>query len=405
MVNSRPQAVIGSQLIKRLEPRDKPYEVRDSRLTGFLIRVQPSGYMSYVAEWGRGKRKSIGRVGVLTPAQARDHARDILADAMKGNDPRDDSKLNGAHTLNSYLAGRYGPWVVVQKKTGKDILARLQTCFDQDFGKKKLPEINEWVVDKWRSKRIKSGITWATVNRDVGALKSALQQAVKWKILKSNPLAEVTPKKIDRAPTVRYLDDAEEKRLRKALDDREAKFQRQRDTSNRRRIARHKAALPPLHDHLKPIVLLAMNTGLRRGELFNLKWDDVHLGRAMLTVHGYGAKTEQTRHVPLNTEALAALKDWKKSGSDSSYVFPGKGGGRMMHIRRSWSGVAAKAKLKDFRFHDLRHHFASRLVMAEVPLNTVRDLLGHSDVKMTLRYAHLAPEHTAAAVDKLVRKS
>ena len=84
-------------------------------------------------------------------------------------------------------------------------------------------------------------------------------------------------------------------------------------------------------------------------------------------------------------------------------VFPGKNGKRFNNIRRSWAGVLDAAKISGFRLHDLRHTFASRLVMAGVDLNTVRELLGHSDYSMTLRYAHLAPEHKAAAVARLVR--
>jgi integrase len=403
MQNRRQAAVIGAQLIKSLQPREKPYEVRDSRLTGFLIRVQPSGYMSYVAEWGRGKRKSIGRVGILTPAQARDLAREKLADAAMGNDPRELSRRVNVYTLEKYLSDRYGPWVAIERKTGKDILARLKSCFSEDLGKRTLPEINKWVVEKWRSKRLKSGITWATVNRDIGALKSALQKAVEWGLLESNPLSELTPRNVDRRPKPRFLSQDECDRLRKALETRENKLIAERERNNRRRLRRGRDPLPPVRDNLKPIVLVALNTGLRRGELFDLKWSDVNLGQAMLTVHGYQAKSEHTRHIPLNSEALGVLEEWKNNRSDSPYVFPNKDGERLSHIRRSWGGLVEQAKLKNFRFHDLRHDFASQLVMADVALNTVRELLGHADLETTLRYAHLAPEHTAAAVAKLVQ--
>ena len=84
------------------------------------------------------------------------------------------------------------------------------------------------------------------------------------------------------------------------------------------------------------------------------------------------------------------------------YVFPGAEGARLEDIKKGWAPLVKAAKVEAFTFHDLRHTFASKLVMAGVDLNTVRELLGHADLKMTLRYAHLAPEHKAAAVAKLV---
>jgi integrase len=85
----------------------------------------------------------------------------------------------------------------------------------------------------------------------------------------------------------------------------------------------------------------------------------------------------------------------------TGYVFPGAEGERLIDVKTAWKSLLRVAGVTGFRFHDLRHTFASRLVMAGVDLNTVRELLGHADLKMTLRYAHLAPEHKAAAVAKL----
>ena len=124
------------------------------------------------------------------------------------------------------------------------------------------------------------------------------------------------------------------------------------------------------------------------------------LEQKTLTVGGGGAKSGQTRHIPLNREALAAIKAWKEqSGTSSGYVFPGKDGHRLTNVNNSWAGLLKAAGITSFRWHDLRHTFASKLVMAGVPLNTVRDLLGHSDIQMTLRYAHLAPDTKAQAVE------
>lgn len=402
------QAIIGAQLIASLKPTEKPYEVRDSRLIGFLVRVQPSGSMSYVVEYGRGKRITIGRVGKLKPAVARDKAEQLLADAVLGKDHQAAKRAAKAHDFADYLKHEYGPWVETHRKDGAATLARLKACFTADLGKKKLVDITPWVVEKWRAARLKSGIAPATINRDLSALKAALSKAVEWSLLESHPLAKLKPSKVDHSPKVRFLDEAEEQRLRKALDAREERIRAERERANAWRAARGHDLLPDLRavayvDHLKPMVLLAMNTGMRRGELLNLTWENVDQPRALVTVVAATAKSGKTRHIPLNAEALAVLKGWKDaSGRESGLVFPGVDDKPMGHIKTSWEGVLESAKIQNFRFHDLRHHFASKLVMAGVDLNTVRELLGHGDIKMTLRYAHLAPEHKAAAVAKLV---
>jgi integrase len=95
------------------------------------------------------------------------------------------------------------------------------------------------------------------------------------------------------------------------------------------------------------------------------------------------------------------LRFWHEQRKEYELVFPNADGGRLDNINTSWENLIKAAQIKNFRFHDLRHDFASKLVMAGVDLNTVRELLGHADIKMTLRYAHLAPEKLAAAVAKL----
>ena len=133
-----------------------------------------------------------------------------------------------------------------------------------------------------------------------------------------------------------------------------------------------------------------------------MKWPDVDFDRALITIHGHSAKSGRTRYIPLNAEALIALREWRSMHEVSeSYVFPGKYGGRLDNVRAAWLRVLKEANIAKFRWHDLRHTFASRLVMKGVDLNTVRELLGHASYQMTLRYAHLAPEHKAAAVAQL----
>ena len=138
---------------------------------------------------------------------------------------------------------------------------------------------------------------------------------------------------------------------------------------------------------------------MRKGELLSLKWADINLTNKVLTVDFQNAKSGNSRHIPLNTEAFNTLYHWKDLSGDIGYVFKDGNQQPLNDFRYDWANLLEKANITNFRFHDLRHHFASMLVMASVDLNTVRELLGHSDLKMTLRYAHLAPEHKAAAVN------
>lgn len=404
------QGVIGNSLVKQLRPAAKPFEVRDTRVKGFLLRVQPSGAMTYYAEYRRGKRIAIGRSEVIAPDRARERARDILAAAQFGDDPMEERRLAKAHTLRTFIDEVYEPWAVANIRTAAATVARLQASFAEHLDKK-LGDLTPWIVEKWRAARIRDGAKPATVNRDLDDLKSSLAKAVAWGLLEASPIAGVKRSRIDVARSPRFLSAEEELRLRRALVDREERIRRERDSANAWRTARGYELLPDLRqcafaDYLKPLVLISLHTGMRRGELFLLTWESVDLAAARITVHGATAKSGRTRHLPLNSEALAELSGWLDQATDKTgLVFPGKNGVAFNNVRRSWEGVLKAAEIGRFRWHDMRHTFASNLVMAGVDLNTVRELLGHSDYAMTQRYAHLAPEHKAAAVAKLVRAS
>ncbi len=404
------KATINSSLLSQLKPGNKPYDVRDDKLTGFMIRVNISGKLLYMCEYDRGKRIQISRVGVITPTQARDKALAILSEAAQGIDPRDPGKRKKSITLQEFLDSHYTPWVREHRKVGNKTLAHIKRCFLKPFGEKPLIELIPALFDQWRTQRLKDGRTTETVNRDIATLKAAISKAVLWGLIESHPLERLKLLKSDRSIKVRFLSADEELRLREAAVARETKIRAEREKANKWRQERGYDLFPKIKqqqfaDYLRPMTLLSINTGLRQGELFSLKWENVSLERAMLTIEGTYAKSGKTRHMPLNSEAIQVLKTWHEQASDSELVFPNKHGKKFDTIKKSWAGLLKTAKIKNFRWHDLRHHFASRLVMAGVDLNTVRELLGHSDMVMTLRYAHLAPEHKANAVEKLVTQS
>ena len=235
-----------------------------------------------------------------------------------------------------------------------------------------------------------------------------MAKAVNWGFIDTHPIEKVRGTRVDDRATVRFLNDDEQKRLLVALDEREERLRAARDSGNAWRKERDYPLLTDLRDvmfadHLKPMVLLSLHTGMRYGEVASLRWDAINFDMSILTVHGVKAKSGRTRHIPLNSTALDLLQGWKdQSAADSCLVFTNKDGQPFDNVRSSWEKLLVKAQIKDFRWHDMRHTFASKLVMKGVDLNTVRELLGHSDYQMTLRYAHLAPEHKAAAVARLV---
>jgi integrase len=153
-----------------------------------------------------------------------------------------------------------------------------------------------------------------------------------------------------------------------------------------------------------PDLDIALNTGMRLSEQYGLEWDHVDFENGILTVAT--SKTGEGRHIPLNDAALAALRLLEKKRA-GSYVFlraSGHGaerGERVISPREWFPDAVSGAKLENFSWHALRHSFASRLVMQGVDIRTVAELMGHKTIQMTMRYAHLAPEHKLDAVRKL----
>lgn len=401
------KATINTSLIAKLTPKDKPYDVRDDKLIGFLVRVNISGKLLYMCEYARGKRVTIGRAGVISPVQARDMALSILSEATKGVDPRASKRKKSGGTLIDFMNNHYIPWFKAHRKSSTKTIAHIERCFVKPFGEMPLTEFTPAQIDLWRTQRLKDGASTETVNRDIATFKAALSKAVLWGIIDKHPLEKLKLLKTDRSGKIRYLTAAEESQLRESTISRDSRIKSNRENANKWREERGYDLLPDISshtfaDHLRPMILLAINTGIRRGELFSLKWENINLDKSILTIDGAYAKSGKTRHIPLNTEALSVLKSWRKQTNTIDLVFPNKDGERFDTVKKGWKSIIDAAKIKNFRWHDMRHHFASKLVMAGVDLNTVRELLGHSEMTMTLRYAHLAPEHKAQAVEKLV---
>lgn len=393
--------------IEAAKPKTKAYEIRDTRASGFLIRVQPSGRKTYYCEYKRGGRVKIGLYQDLSTKQARDAAQKIIAKYRLGEDPAQKKKEErAAISYREFLEKYYFPWVDANLRSAYEYKRVINTnC--KAFNAIAIIDFDIRMVEKWRLKLLSKGRSPNTVNRIYTNFRASLSKAEEWGFIDVHPLRKMKPLKMAENTRVRYLHPEEEKRLRLALDEREERKRQERNSANAWRIERGYPTYPDptelaFMDHIKPMVLLSMNTGMRQGEVFKLTWSNVNFETKHLTVTGQTAKSGKVRHIPLNSEAFAVLEKWREQyANDIKFVFANRQGVPFDNIKKGWAKILKAAEIEDFRWHDLRHHFASRLVMAGVNLNTVRELLGHSSYAMTLRYAHLSAGHKAEAVELL----
>lgn len=266
--------------------------------------------------------------------------------------------------LFSELAKQYEEYskVTFSKKSHANHTGAIKG-FLEYFGDKFLDDINLKDVEDYKLDRLRE-VKSATVNRNLNILKRMFNLAYEWGFL----LESISPKikKVKEPPgRLRFLSKEEIERLLSAC-------------SN----------LPYLH----LIVLTALNTGMRRGEILSLTWEQLDIEHGF--IHLNKTKNNERRDIPMNGILTKALKEWK-SKSENGVVF------RVNDIKKSFGTACRKAGLKDFRFHDLRHTFASHLVMEGVDLATVSHLLGHSSIQMTMRYSHLSPDHRVKPVERI----
>lgn len=408
-------ARINAALIKNTQPELKPFRLWDTELKNFLIRVQPTGSMSYYFHYqasdGKFKFLNLGKVSQVTPMQARDIAREKAGEVARGIDvhaqkmkQRKEAKNEKLRTLGGFIREKFAPWYVVNTKTGATTLRSIQRQFGHLMNTP-MSEISQWSITKWKTEQKKKGKAVASINRELASLSGVLSRAVEWKVIDTNPLKGMKQDKVDNQ-RVRYLNHDENNRLYAALIERQEELKAGRDSGNEWRKARGKKLFPVLAgvfaDHLMPMVFLSLNTGMRRKELFTLIWERVNFDRRVLTCIEKSKEMDKKRHINLNKLAWNTLQDWQHSSDKKTgLVFPSRNGKPFDNVNTAFGNLLKMAGIEDFHWHDMRHTFASNLVMAGVDLNTVRELMGHSDIKMTLRYAHLAPEHKAAAVEKI----
>jgi len=234
------------------------------------------------------------------------------------------------------------------------------------FKGKAISEVTPELVERYKAKR-KAEVAPGTVNRELTFLKTMFNKAVEWGRLDSSPVEKVKKFK-EPIYKVRILNALEIKRI-----------------------------LDVANSHLKPILIVALNTAMRRGEILSLKWENVDLLKRR--IHIEDSKSGKSRDIPMNNavvEALSVITQYNK------YVFHNPATrGPLKSIKSSFKTACRNADIKGLRFHDLRHTSATRLVETGIDLVTVSKILGHATIAMTVKYAHPSAENMRLAVEKL----
>ena len=322
------------------------------------------------------KGKRVTRVcDNLTIAREAEAA--IKADLLRDEFDISNHKVTRIPTLDE-LWRKYLPWAREHKKSWVTDKYNYETHLEPRFGKKALDAITSFDIERMRLElkrnpnRQGRPYTQATIKHQIVLLKRLYNLAKRWGMFGGeNPVSHVEIPRLDNRKT-EFLTEDEVERLLKTLNE--------------------WPYLETAH-----FIKFAMFTGLRRGEIFKLTWDSVDFERSLITLKEPKGGTTQT--IPISAAALSILKGIERS---SEFIFPGKDGKQRTDFKGPWKRIRKAAGLPDnFRFHGLRHHFASTLVSSGIDLCVVQALLTHKDARTTARYSHLAPN----ALKEAARKS
>jgi integrase len=261
------------------------------------------------------------------------------------------------------------------KKSWKDDEYRINANLKPFFGDMLLKDVTPLKIENYRTARLESPVTKSTVNREITIMKRMFNLAIDWNFADVNPVLKI-----------KLFSEMDTQKERILTEEEEAKL------------------LLASPDYLRPIIVMALNTGMRRGEILNLKWNQVDLRNRQIRVEQ--TKSGKTRIIPINDVLLQELLNVKAANGQSEHVFPNpKTGLPYTDVKKSFKKACGKVGIEDLRFHDLRHTFATRLLVSGVDIVTVRDLLGHFSVRITQRYIHSNQDQKREAVQKLSRKT
>ncbi|HEY8381587.1 MAG TPA: tyrosine-type recombinase/integrase [Microvirga sp.] len=357
---------ITKRLVDGIRPDQTGKIIRDDELKGFGVRLNADGSRTYLVEYraGRGRgfptrRVSIGRHGALTPEEARQSAKKLLAEVAQGEDPAGarTKRAKDPTVKDALLTALNQHWKPKRKaSTAKAFEEMITRTLIPAFGSIRLAELTRAAIRAWHSKQTHRP---RQANLDLAILRKALALAVSDDLLSDNPARGIAPhpeRARDRVPS-----DAELRAVWKAIDE------------------------ASIRDSARLLFKLLPLTGCRRGEWLSALWSDLDLDGAVLRLREENAKAG-ARIVPLPAPVVALLCSVKRNGPWVVANDEGDGPLTASNVRDAWAGVLAVAKVKDLRLHDLRHAFATRGASLGASALILRDALGHKTLAMTGRY-------------------
>ncbi len=352
-------------------------ECCDETVRGLIVecRSTPQSVPTFYLRFKRNGKTAYDRLGSikeLTLAQARNLA--TLRKAAHASEPKQEPEakaVQGEITLNDFMRDHYMPHAKNQKRSWlrDDQLYRLRIA--PKFGHLPLKSITRYEVQRFHNDLVKEGLSPASADHHVKLMRRVLNVAIQWDMLEKNVLKNIPLLMVDNQ-VENYLKEDQLVRLVEVL----------RTDENR----------PVCH-----ILMFLLSTGSRLNETIQAKWSQVDTENGVWRIPASNSKSKRTRAVPLNDSALWVLEQARLQG-DFECIFANPATGKpFVTITRVWYRIRKQVGISHLRIHDLRHSFASLLVSGGRSLYEVQQILGHSDPKVTMRYAHLSTKALQAA--------
>jgi len=341
-----------------------------ARGEGYLRKRGKVWYFEFMYQ---GRRYYV-KIGAVSKTTAKEIANEVRARIIRGEwIPERKKSVKFSCAADVYI-NWYRNESAARESTRREHERRVRLLVEF-FGTYELDQIDRFLIEKYKRKRLEEGVKKTTVNRELTVLRSILARAKDFGMWEGN-LPKIEKFRNEEEEVVRFLSEEESRKL-----------------------------IDACPEWFRPVVIFTLNTGLRAGEVFSLKWEDIDFQRKTIRIKARSSKTKKERLVPMNSTVYSLLKELERNRKEHGFVFTNRFGLPYKYedktYRRVFKTACEKAGIKNFRFHDLRHTFASWIAMKSRDIYAVKHLLGHSSLSSTRRYAHLTDTYLQDVVESI----